>query len=359
MKTPKIKVIFNDDCVGTCVDTKSVELDIVAQAQAAKDLVSALIEEGFDVDVYALKSTAKDSIDALVAELHGAKDSLVFNLCEAAFGKSSYEMHIAALFELYGIRYTGNAPLTLALALNKGLTKDILSRRDILTPEYSVMNEPPSRLKRGLKFPLIVKPLREDASLGIDAGAVVYNMKGLKSRVDFIINAFHQPAIVEEYIDGREFNIAVMGNGSQVRALPPSEIDFIDFPQDKPRICCYEAKWVAESPLYKKTKPICPAIVPDALRDELQSVARKAYEAMGCRDYARVDTRLGEDGNVKVLEVNPNPDISPDAGFARAGAAIGLSYPKLVSSIVGIALARYECAEAAPEIEASLRREPA
>jgi len=170
-------------------------------------------------------------------------------------------------------------------------------------------------------------------------------MKALKSRVEFIIGAFHQPVIVEEYIDGREFNIAVMGNGAKARALPPSEIDFIDFPQDKPRICCYEAKWVAESPLYKKTKPICPANVPDALRDELQSVALKAYEAMGCRDYARVDTRLGEDGNIKVLEVNPNPDISSDAGFARAGAAIGLSYSKLISSIVEIALARYDTAD--------------
>lgn len=359
MKAPKIKVIFNDDCSGSSVAPKSIDLDIVAQAQAAKELVSALIEEGFDVDIYALKSTRKDSIDSLVAELRGAHDFLVFNLCEAAFGKSSFEMHIAALFELYGVRYTGNAPLTLALALNKGLTKDILSRRDIMTPEYSVMTGPPSRLKRGLKFPLIVKPLREDASLGIDAGAVVYNMKELKSRVEYIVGAFHQPTIVEEFIDGREFNIAVMGNGAQARALPPSEIDFIDFPQDKPRICCYEAKWVVESPLYKKTKPICPAIVPDALRDELQSVALKAYEAMGCRDYARVDTRVGEDGNIKVLEVNPNPDISSDAGFARAGAAIGLSYPKLISSIVEIAMARYEDAEAEQRDKVCQVKEPA
>lgn len=358
MKTPKIKVIFNDDCSESGADSSSVMLDSAAQALAASALVAALSEEGFDVDVYALKSTAMDSIDALVRELRGVGGSLVFNLCEAAFGKSSFEMHIAALFELYGIRYTGNGPLTLALALNKGLTKDILSRRDIMTPEYSVMDGPPSRLKRGLKFPLIVKPLREDASLGIDSGAVVHNMKGLKSRVDFIISTFHQPVIVEEYIDGREFNIAVIGNGAQVRALPPSEIDFIDFPQDKPRICCYEAKWVVQSPLYKKTKPICPANVPDALRDELQSVARKAYEAMGCRDYARVDIRLGEDGNIKVLEVNPNPDISRDAGFARAGAAIGLSYPKLIAAIVDIAMARYEPSRAALQgVETSFVKE--
>ncbi|MBI5885340.1 MAG: ATP-grasp domain-containing protein [Deltaproteobacteria bacterium] len=341
MKPQKIKVIFNDDGPEPGIDSKSAGPDNIVQVKAARDLAAALEEEGFNVDSHALKSTHMDSLDALVRTLQGAGNCLVFNLCEAAFGKSSYEMHIAALFELYGVRYTGNAPLTLGLALNKGLTKDILYRRDIMTPEYCVMTEPPSRLKRGLKFPLIVKPLREDASVGIDAGAVVTNMKGLKARVDFIISNFQQPAIVEEYIDGREFNVAVLGNGARMRALPPSEIDFVDFPQDKPRICCYEAKWDVESPLYKKTKPVCPANVTDALRDELQSVACKAYEAMGCRDYARVDARLGEDGNIKVLEVNPNPDISTDAGLARAGAAIGLNYSMLVSEIARIAMARY------------------
>ena len=135
--------------------------------------------------------------------------------------------------------------------------------------------------------------MKEDASIGIDSGAVVKTMKALKKRVEFIINKFKQPAIVEEYIDGREFNIAVIGNGNETRALPPSEIEFVDFPDGVPKICCYEAKWVTESPLYKKTVPACPANVPDSLRDELQSVALRAYETMGCRDYARVDVRVG------------------------------------------------------------------
>ncbi|MBI5562090.1 MAG: ATP-grasp domain-containing protein [Deltaproteobacteria bacterium] len=341
MKAERIKVIFNDDSPEPDEGAQQPALDSAAQVRAASEVASALAECGFDASVTALKTSRRDSLYDLVHELRDGAEYMVFNLCEAAFGKSSLEMHIAALLELYGIRFTGSAALTLGLSLNKGLTKDILSRRDIMTPEYSVMNEPPARLKRGLKFPLIVKPLREDASIGIDAGAVVTNMKELKKRVEFIIAQFHQPAIVEEYIDGREFNIAVIGNGKEARALPPSEIDFVDFPADKPRICCYEAKWVLDSPLYKKTKPVCPANVPEALRDELQSVAVKAYEAMGCRDYARVDTRLGEDGNIKVLEVNPNPDISSGAGFARAGAAVGLTYPLLVSEIVRVAQARY------------------
>ena len=217
-----------------------------------------------------------------------------------------------------------------------------------MTPEYSVLREPPARLKRGLKFPLILKPLREDASLGIDSGAVVYTMRDLRKRVEYIIEKFSQPAIAEEYIDGREFNVAIIGNGRDMRALPPSEIVFVDFPEGTPRIISYEAKWVAESPLYKKTVPRCPAEIPGYLKDELYSVALKSFEIMGCRDYARVDMRLGEDGNLRVLEVNPNPDISSDAGLARAAGAAGLDYPSLISEIVSIAAKRYSAAGTSP-----------
>jgi D-alanine-D-alanine ligase len=174
---------------------------------------------------------------------------------------------------------------------------------------------------------------------------VVSSLEALKSRVDYITKRYSQPAIVEEYIDGREFNIAVLGNGAAKVALPPSEILFVDFPEGQPRICCYEAKWVEESPLFRKTVPSCPAKVPEALRGELQAIALKAYGIIGCRDYARVDMRVGQDGKIKVLEVNPNPDISSDAGFARAARASGLEYPDLVAAIVNAAEARYETAE--------------
>lgn len=337
----RVKIVFNDDGFDKYVlDGKELNLDNDRSGTVAA-INEALVSEGFKTTIIPLR---KGHLDNFIKET-SKDDSIIFNLCEGAFGKSSLEMNIAALLELYGIRFTGCGPLTLGMALNKGLTKDILSSRDVMTPEYCIMKEPPTKLKRGLKFPLIVKPLKEDASIGIDSGAVVNTMKALKKRVEHVITNYKQPAIVEEYIEGREFNIAVIGNGKSMRALPPSEIDFVDFPEDKPKICCYEAKWVTESPLYHKTKPICPANVPDAMRDELQAVAVKAYEIMGCRDYARVDMRVGEDGNIKVLEVNPNPDISPDAGFARAGKAVGLDYPKLIAGIVSIAEERYALEE--------------
>jgi len=341
----KVNIIFNDDGIDHYVlDGKEIKLEDNNISDTVKEVDAALRKEGFGTRVTPLKGCDIGVLDGFIRDIKG-EDQLIFNLCEAAFGKSSFEMNIAALLELYGLEHTGSGPLTLGLALDKGLTKDILNSRDIMTPEYAVLREPPTKLKRSLKFPLIVKPLREDASIGIDSGAVVKTMKALRKRVEFIINTFRQPAIVEEYIDGREFNIAVLGNGKGIRALPPSEIDFTEFPESLPRIVCYEAKWVTESPLYKKSKPVCPANVPDSVRSELESVALKAYETMGCRDYARVDVRVGEDGNIKVLEVNPNPDISMDAGLARAAKAAGLDYPKLISSIAEAACARYNAVD--------------
>lgn len=339
MSIKKVKVIYNDDGGDKYLfDGKEIKLDSVSGT--AGDVARALSSNGFSTDLIALKTADSGKLGDFIKKVTG-DDAIVFNLCEGAFGKSSFEMHIAALLELYGVKYTGSGPLTLGLSLNKGLTKDILYSRDIPTPEYCVMSEPPTRLKRSLKFPLIVKPLKEDASIGIDSGAVVKTMKELKKRVEYIITKFVQPAIVEEFVEGREFNIAVIGNGKSKRALPPSEIEFVDFPDGIPKICCYEAKWVTESPLYKKTVPSCPANVPESLKDELQAVALRAYETMGCRDYARVDMRVGEDGNLKVLEVNPNPDISSDAGLARAARAIELDYAGLILNIVGSAAERY------------------
>ncbi len=351
MTVKDVRIVYNDDLSEGVHDTyvldgAQIKLDNNI-AGTVKEVEAALKKEGFSTGLIPLRPAKRESLEDFIAKIKPASgdDCIVFNLCEEAFGKSSFEMHIAALMELMGLRFTGSGPLTLGLALNKGLTKDILYSSDLLTPEYCVMKEPPTKLKRSLKFPLIVKPLKEDASIGIDSKAVVKTMKELKKRVEFIITSFNQPAIVEEYIDGREFNIAVLGNGRGIRALPPSEIDFVDFPEGKPKICCYEAKWVPESPFYKKTVPVCPANVPESLKEELQAVALKAYEAMGCRDYARVDVRLGEDGNIKVLEVNPNPDISSGAGFARAGAAIGLDYARLIAGIVQTASERYESVE--------------
>lgn len=348
MSRRSVRVIYNADGREEYLAPGGETVILEDTSKTAEEVSGALRLKGFRVTTAGLKPERGPSLDGFVKDLMEAKEDIVFNLCEGALGVSTFEMHMAALLELHGLKFTGSGPLALGLSLDKGLSKAVLNSRDIMTPEYSVFREPPARLKKGLKFPLILKPLREDASLGIDSGAVVYTMRDLRKRVEYIIEKFSQPAIAEEYIDGREFNVAIIGNGRDIRALPPSEIVFMDFPEGTPRIISYEAKWVAESPLYKKTVPLCPAEIPGYLKDELHSVALKSFEIMGCRDYARVDMRLGEDGNLRVLEVNPNPDISSDAGLARAAGAAGLDYPSLISEIVSIAAKRYSAAGTSP-----------
>lgn len=354
MTARKVIIIFNDDGHDTYkIGGKLVDLDNNLSSTVA-DIEGGLRARGFSVSLLPLRN--RDGLDSFTNAVSGSvRDTIIFNLCEGAFSKSAFEMNVAALLELYGARFTGSPPMALGLALDKGLTKDILSSRGIPTPEYAVMDRAPEVLPKGLEFPLIVKPLREDASVGIDSNAVVSSLKELSNRVEFITKRYSQPAIVEEYIDGREFNISVLGNGEAKRALPPSEILFVDFPADRPRIICYEAKWVEESPVYMKTVPSCPADVPEQLRDELHAVALRAYDIIGCRDYARVDMRLGADGKIRVLEVNPNPDISANAGFARAGKAAGLPYPDLIAAIVNAAGERYGEARPAPAVLAPAR----
>lgn len=352
MTARTIRIIYNDDHSpheNDIYDGRELLLDNVGHT--AVEIESALAKIGFKTIVTPLKMRGDTSLDDFIREISKSKDAFIFNLCEAAFGKSSFEMHVAALLELYGLNYTGSGPLTLGLSLDKGLTKDILSSRDIMTPQYCILNGPPKKLRRNMNFPLIVKPLREDASIGIDSGAVVHTMKEFRKRVEFIIDKFRQPAIAEEYVDGREFNVAVIGNGRGARALPPAELTFVDFPPGVPKICSYEAKWVTASPLYEKTVPVCPAEALPELEAELKETALKAYDIMGCRDYARVDMRLGEDGNLKVLEVNPNPDISEEAGLARASLAAGMDYQRFISGIVNIASERHAASPARAKVK--------
>jgi D-alanine-D-alanine ligase len=339
----KVKIIYNDD--GCELDPERYALESILYT--AREIEEGLKEAGYATSLTPLvdREDHVESLTPFVRELIEDRDSMVFNLCEAAFEVSTFEMHVAALLELYDIRYTGSPPFALGLALDKGLSKDVLKGRGILTPVHCVLGGPDEELDNALEFPLIVKPLREDASAGIDMNAVVQSTLELRERVEYIVANYYQPAIAEEYIDGREFNISVLGNGQEKRALPPAELKFVDFPEGQPKIVCYESKWVAESPLYKKTVPECPADVDGPLAEELCEAAVKAYEAMGCRDYARVDMRLGTDNRLMVIEVNPNPDLSSDAGLARAARAEGLDYTALVSRIVEIAEARYSSAE--------------
>lgn len=262
---------------------------------------------------------------------------LIFNLCESIRNKTYLEPYIISVFEYLGFRYTGSDRRTLANCLNKARAKETLQAHGLPTARFQVFT--PWTIRRQLEFPLIVKPVSEDASIGITFNSVVQDERALRRQVRHIWELYHQPALVEEFIDGREFNVTILGNESP-RVLPLSEINFCHIPNPFQRIVSFRAKWVPTSPEYLNTPPACPADVSATLQARIEDVARRAYQAMGLRDYGRVDIRV-QDGTPYVLEVNPNADLSPDAGIARAARVAGMTYADLADEIVRLAARRY------------------
>jgi D-alanine-D-alanine ligase len=219
--------------------------------------------------------------------------------------------------------------------------KDILQSQDILTPQYRIFERAAAASKEN-RFPVIVKPLHEDGSLGITRESVVFDDEALVKQIGYVIDQYQQPALVEEFVEGRELNVGLMETNGKLGVLPISEIDYSEFPEGIPRICGYEAKWVTESPEYQKSKPVCPAPLEPAMKERVEQIALRVFKLFGCRDYARVDLRIDRDGKIYVLEVNPNPDISPQSGVARALKAQGTTYAEFVGNLIDRALRRKE-----------------
>jgi len=334
--------------VAVCFNTvppvagKGESLDRISEEGAeaeARSVAAALRERGHEVVMIALR----DRIDDFIAELRACASDVIFNLCEGFWGESRREMHVAAIYDLLGNAYTGSAPLCLGLTQDKARTKDILRQHGLPTPK-SVLVRPGEKFPRlgDLTYPLFVKPRYEDASLGITTDSIVANEKALLKRVAYIHATYRQGALVEEYIDGREFNVAIFGN-APAQVLPISEIRFAKG-LDRP-IVSYAGKWLEGSPEYTATEPICPARL--SAKDELliSHLALRAYKLLECRDYARVDIRMREH-TPYILEINANPDISPDAGLARSARIGGHPYSDLIEQVLGMALKRKEAARA-------------
>lgn len=312
------------------------EIDYLAEEEVL-DQVGAVQNALIKLDIQHQLFPLRDDIEGFLRALKLYKPDAIVNLCEGVMGDSSLEMYVPAILEILGIPYTGSHPLALGICQDKGLAKAILKAHDVPTPEYQIVERFES-LKRGLNFPLFIKPLKEDASVGISRSSFVKNIMELKAQVEYVNRVYRQPALVEEYISGREFNVSILGN-EEPAVLPISEIIF-EF-QDEPKIVDYAAKWFKESDEYIKTKPMCPAKLDNELKDKIEKTALKAYKVLKCRDYARVDIRLkNETGIPYVLEVNPNPDISHEAGFARSLKAAGISFEGFIKSILGFALKR-------------------
>lgn len=272
-------------------------------------------------------------------QIRAERPDVVFNLCDTGFRDDyNLEPHVAAMFDILNVRYTGNNYFTLALCQNKARAKDILTYNGILTPKFQVFTSAERKLDTGLKFPMIVKPIREDGSVGIRERSVVNNEEQLKEEVDHIINFYKQESLVEEFIDGREFTVSLIGNRRPI-VLPVAEIDFTEMPAHIPKIVSYRAKWIKQSIAYKKSPIICPANTDEKMNKLIEDTARKCYKVFGCRGYARIDFRYDEkEKKLYVLEVNPNPDISEEFDIAKAAFAAGMTYTDLILKIIDFAL---------------------
>ena len=273
----------------------------------------------------------ENSVEVVLALIE-ERYELAINLCEDIGGNNLWEPNVPAVLELIGVEYTGSGPLALGLTCYKDRSKHLLKGAGLKTPGFFVTDQPME--KAPIDFPLIVKPQHEDASIGIYHDSVVDDVERLNQKIEYIREVLKQPSIVEQYIDGREFNVGLIGNPPEV--LPIAEINFDGLPEGHAKICSYEAKWHYGSIFDQGTRPVFPDL-PPKLKQNITNAAVKAYELFQCRDYARVDMRLDQRGTPYILEVNCNPDISPGAGFFRAFSLNGRNYADLVDLLVSFA----------------------
>ncbi len=291
--------------------------------------------------------------EAFPQRLREARPDIVFNIAEGLHGPNR-EAHVPAICEFLGVPYTGSDPLTLALGLDKRRTKEVLSARGVRTPRWTVAGDGTGSLRHdGLTFPLFVKPLFEGSSKGIDVGSLCRSPEEAAARVRWVEERYAQPALVEEFLPGREFTVAILGNGKAARVLPPVEISFHALPAGAPPLYGWEAKWVWDTPEAPLSIFQCPARLDAALDGEIAAAALGAFHALGCRDWSRVDLRLDGQGNPHVLEVNALPGILPDpkqnSCFPKAARAAGMDYDRMILAVLEAALERLGMAKTVRE----------
>ena len=315
-----------------------------AEAAETNDPVLAQLEETLAAQGHeTARVVVGDALTPFIEALGAAEPDLVWNLAEAFGGKSALESNVAAVLNLLGLRYTGSSPAGLMLAGDKVLAKKILRFHEIQSPEFATIYRGALDWAGDLAFPLIVKPPQEDASIGITTTSLVRDVRELLVKLDEVHSEFRSPALVEQFIEGREFYVGVLGN-AHAEALPVIELDFSRFPEGTPRIASWEAKWGdadGGGAEFSGTESVFPTDLPAELVVRMQKVAVDAFEALRLRDYGRIDLRVTEDERIFVIEVNPNCYLERGSEFARAAHAHGLPFERLVERIVDLASARY------------------
>lgn len=275
----------------------------------------------------------------LLEDLDEARPDAIVNFVESVNGDARFEVAACWLFELSGIPYTGAGPRALGLSLEKPVAKAVLQAAGLPCAAGGVMASADAPLP-ALRWPVIVKPSREDASNGISQDSVVEDEGALRRAVAKVVADFRQPALVEEYVDGREINVALLGDGAGLQVLPLAEIDFSGYPAGSRRIVTYDAKWNETSAEYRGSVSVAARELSPGVEESIRAIALAAHQAIGLRDYARVDMRLHPQRGPVVLEVNPNPDCSRGAGLALTAERAGIGHEELIQRIVRGALER-------------------
>jgi len=277
-------------------------------------------------------------------KLNELKPDIVFNFAEGLTGVNR-ESHIPAMLEMLELPYSGSDPLTLGICLDKSRAKEILTYYNIPNAKFLVANQIEDITNLKFDFPLIVKPISEGSSKGIFSSSFVKNSKELEEEVKRIIFSYNQPALIEEYLPGREFTVAVLGNGSEAEVLPIVEISYEDFPQDVLPLYSYEAKWILDSKENKFDVFECPAKLDNQLEEKIKETVLRTYKVLRCRDWSRIDVRLDKNGVPNIIEINPLPGIMPDpnenSSFPKAARAAGMNYNQLIQSALYSAAKRY------------------
>ena len=276
-------------------------------------------------------------IESARRELEQLKTDLVFNLFEGFPGSPETEALIPDILTELGIPFTGCSAASLRLALDKAESKKRMRDAGIATPDYQILN-PQTLDQFHLRFPCIVKPRAEDASHGLSPDSIVNNTDALKKQVEAMNRTYGGDSIVEEFIDGQEFNITALGNGEAI-TLPPSEINYT-LPEGVPRLLTFAAKWDKGSIYYENTAVVCPAKISGELEAGISKLALAVFHLIIGHGYARVDVRMDRAGRLNALEVNPNPDITPGSGAARQAKAAGMTYSQFVARLIAMATER-------------------
>lgn len=307
------------------------------------DAVRAALASHLNVECEIVEADPKIAIPRLMVR----KYDIVFNIAEGLRGEDR-EAQFPALMEMLGIPYTGSGPWTLATALDKARTKEILNQHNVANAKFTLSTDVTAKLSSllpGTEFPVVVKPLSEGSSKGVKNSSFVKNDSELQSEIARIWEAYHQPSIIEEFLPGREFTIAVLGNGNDAKVLPIVEINLAELPAEANGIYSYEAKWVYDTQEHPLDIFRCPADLSSALKKEIEDIVLACYNALGCRDWSRIDVRLDRNEKPNIIEVNPLPGILPNpednSCFPKAARTAGMSYNETMLAVLRAGCKRY------------------